>query len=940
MSYSFKYESVISYDDIVNGKSKPDEKVSNKPVEASVVLPPGVFSQYPVLNLTTVFGGKKDLTSPEVTLALVSAGKVRPRPALVIPGTDKQAFNWTQTDLRHPPDRQMYASLMAAKLYEYVKPSYLLYRSNGTKTGLMNRMRDKLVAVSRPIDVKWFARVHTVVNQLLPLRKEVEWELHPSPKSPYMQKMATNASPGLPYMFDSKTGESPRLDGKTTWSVNMLAADAPKRGVEIPIVQHALVIASNLIISLGNAPTLADAKKAWEGLASQVPWLHTFILKRKDEKAERDDFLLKVRPYGVAPLIVKFMCQYAVLPLESRLVSFLDDPDSISAYKFSPYFGGATRLVQHFVSRLNSHKQVFISYGDDQLWAFKLADGRILVMGPDVSSMDMSTDRGTTMRIIQWFLALHPDMPRRNKNLFAIWAHLAFVHNLSIGASCVVEKWNSLISGIPGTTTINIFNSANIVALVKEHVKGGETEAQFYTNLSKALVSIAAKLNYQFKGLSSLVEVKSLSDVPHRIYANEAELIAQGITVPFLASVYVPAPDFATNGGYVAKPSDLFKLGSSLILPPRAPAKADINKLHCERLMGAYYSGGWMDPVFGEYLRNTFKVKRPTFSTALSDLGEVSTLGEDDLRWLFELTKEKALALPSFDQMVKFNTRPKEQCGDVSLSVDKLIGAASSIDVPPDPDWSDLERAEEVQQAEEEEAPSDDWTGAEAPAASSGVSQPPPPPPPTPAQPLSVSTGTNLFGAPKAKLVVQSSEKPPPIPPRPKVASLVPALAKLDPTASMAASVETHSMSAPPPAAEYGVKALGQAQALSIAEKEAKHKAWLEKLVKWKEAKAVRQAMKAELLTNRVFKKSHREQYLAAVDALGAVSSDDEDEDIIRTRRALAAVDDIREHGEDLRGLGDSRSWADMDEDDDDSYQWNRDSKSWMFIDPSEKNYG
>jgi len=170
----------------------------------------------------------------------------------------------------------------------------------------------------------------------------------------------------------------------------MLALDAPKRASEIPIVQHALVVASNLIIQLGNAPSLPEVKMMWESLVASTPWLHTFILKRKDEKAERSDFLTKVRPYGVAPLIVKFMCQYAVLPLESRLVSFLDDPDSISAYKFSPFFGGATRLVQHFASRLKTHKQVFISYGDDQLWAFQLADGRILVMGPDVSSMDMS----------------------------------------------------------------------------------------------------------------------------------------------------------------------------------------------------------------------------------------------------------------------------------------------------------------------------------------------------------------------------------------------------------------------------------------------------------------------------------------------------------------------------------------------------------------------
>jgi len=207
MSYSFKYEATLSFEDIINGKSKPDEKVTGKPVEASVVLPPGVLSQYPVLDLTQVFQGKKDLTSSEVTLVLTSAGKVRPRPALVIPGTDKQAFNWSQSDLRHPPDRQMYASLMAAKLYDYVTPSYKLYRSNGTKMGLAARMRDKLVPVSRVIDTKWFSQVHASVNRLLPLRKEVEWELHPSStKSPYLQQMSTNSSPGLPYLFDSKTG--------------------------------------------------------------------------------------------------------------------------------------------------------------------------------------------------------------------------------------------------------------------------------------------------------------------------------------------------------------------------------------------------------------------------------------------------------------------------------------------------------------------------------------------------------------------------------------------------------------------------------------------------------------------------------------------------------------------------------------------------------------
>lgn len=709
MSYSFKFSSIASAVDLIQqGEEKASASEAVKGGESSSsssshVQEP-VPGSYPCFVPSTKENPMSDMTIPDLANQLVEANLVSPFKALTVPGTTK-TWSWTQMDIRQPPDKIMYSSLREAKLYKFIEPSLSMYRSNGTRRGMFQRLFTKLAPLATKVNPDVFKRLLPRQTVFFPLAPAAKWEERPTINSVYLQKLSTHSSPGLPYLFDAKTGESPRLNDATTFSNSMIDPEPTVRGKSQSIMSHGLFLATGLATFIGQARDPGEAIERWIVVTNAHPWLKTFVLKRKEEKMDRAEFWKKVRPYGVAPLATKIFCQWAVGPIESRLQNFIDNPDSVCAYHFSPYYGGATKLVNHFVNRLKTRTMCCITYGDDQLWAFKLKDGRILLIGPDVSSMDLSTVKATAMRMLRWYISSQPDAPMTSINGIAVWARLAFNHILLLGGTQLVEKEHSLISGIAGTTIINFFNSAGVIAIVEDAL-GSEplTEEQFCDRFGKAINEIKRSYNYTFKGSPDRIDTfKDLRNLPHYVYDNVDDLAERGIVVPFLSTVFLPVPD-ATDRAYLPTPYDMYKLGASLILPPRPSNKIDPMIGRCERIMGVYYSGGWINLAFGAYLRDTFWKYRATCDKSpLMDLGEVNSLGEDSLRELWEMTKDGSVReLPSHEAMTIFCTQPKARLVEYMAartegrSASRRVVAAASAASAREEDEDDDDMAELV----------------------------------------------------------------------------------------------------------------------------------------------------------------------------------------------------------------------------------------------------
>lgn len=608
-----------------------------------------------------------DVTAKEFATKLVSVAKVvsggpnsgqsqnivKAAGALRMPDS-KSTWSFNMKDMRHQPNNSMYIGMMKAGLSSYANPSTTQYRSNNTKRALLTRLVAKLSVDGPKVPVVPYGIV----------LGETTFESTLSTTSSVLKSLNTTACAGLPYAFYPDANQIlPKVTGVTNLSINYSTTREPiPLGKPMPILEHALNIAIRMINSIPvEASNIKETKQFMLEYFSRSPELNTFLLKRKDEKQERSEWNTKVRPYGVQPLPTRLFCMWAIKPLEDTLLSFIQDRNSISAYHYSQFHGGANNIIEHFRNR----EQCFtgLAYGDDQLWQFKLPTGEIIMMTPDVSAMDMSTRNTCVIDIMKFLASSSLQFPGVNLRAIYCALYMSFSHDIHIGGPYIVSKVHSLLSGIPGTTIWNIFNSGRIQQIINQYFnKNIIDQSNFLSKFAAAIDEIKSSLGYSFKDWETLSfdivqgkykDIKSLSEAyPDTMYlSTEKGIYDMGIPLPFLSHKIAKI-----KGKFVSVPMNMFKFGASLVLPDSfgGANNAHANIIECERIAGVYFSGGWIDDKFSDYLRNIYRAKVKLTNTTRLSASEYTCSGEKDLENM--MCQLKRVELPSPQFMYDFNT--------------------------------------------------------------------------------------------------------------------------------------------------------------------------------------------------------------------------------------------------------------------------------------------
>jgi len=577
--------------------------------------------KYPAFNLSQ-FG--KDLNDQELNDGLLAIRKpdrngqpakvVIPLKGISLPFM-KGTWRCSLPDQRAAADETMYKRLKVAGLSKYSDPTEKMFRSNGTKRGLLTRMSAQLVTqtyskLSTSRDIINFMYTH------MPMRKVESWPTTLEPDHVAFENLNSKANAGLPYNFISDKGVLPTLSGETLLKLEYRSKSkddiVPLNNEPMPIVSHALYWARKLWKIIDDASDLTAAIQSINSFYVQYPELRTFMLKRKDEKMDRDEFLSKVRPYGIQPLAPRFLTMWAISFIEQNIKNFQEDFNSISAYHYSPYYGGSNSIIEYFEHHYKeNHRFSGLSYGDDQQWMIKCEDGSVIFLTPDVKAMDMNTQSDTVTRVGKWVKSVCPDIPDMNFRCLIVALTQVFNHAMHIGGSFIVNKTESEFSGVPGTTIWNILNSCAIQAVVSEVIneeKEKINSRNIFKVLAKAFARVKTVLGYTFKGYEglSVIAANKTSDELWEMFKDQVyscdikQLRTLGLPLPFLSMKIV-----IMDGVPVSVPFDMYKLGASLVLPGNCADKKKI-PFEKERLVGVAFSGGWVDPEFYEFLRETF----------------------------------------------------------------------------------------------------------------------------------------------------------------------------------------------------------------------------------------------------------------------------------------------------------------------------------------------
>lgn len=644
--------------------------------------------EYPVFDRSDL---GSDLSATEFTEGLLAVRKpdgkgnlvpvVTPQKSLRVPyGTG--SFKYSSPSLTSPPDKDMYARLVTAELYNYSNPTTKMFRSNGTRKGLLTRMSQQLIAKNSKLTTSNLTLLHMV--KMLPVAtiKEEQFLKSCDLTNPCYEKLNLKASAGFPYAFEARgQGGIPDIGGDTYLKLDYHNLPPTKKGVlslpvplnkkPMAVAEHAITWTKKIFKVIDDAPSLKEALLSLSDFTDKYPDLKTFMLKRKDEKHERSEMLTKVRPYGVQPLPSRFYCMWAFHVLESNLLNFVDHPDSISAYHFSQFYGGGKRLLDHFVTGHKAGKlHTALSYGDDQLWMLKLSGSEVVYLTPDVKAMDMNTSSECIISHSKYLKGAIKNLPDVNFRAFVVAMTMAFNHHMHTDGSGVVGKTESLLSGIPGTTIINIINSAKIISvfitaletkLSTDRVKLDKTN--FFKYYAYSLEQVTKLTGYTFKGMEGLsLKVanstfeKLCDEFRGQVHFNDINNIyTSGIPLPFLSNTVK-----IIDGNPICVPYDLTKFGASLVLPAATSYKAGV-KSQIERIVGVAFSGGWTDDKFFAFLQQTFASCRQRNNKHYG-VDDLPAGAEEDVLEIVKYIKESTSIndLPSREFFYDMNVMTKE----------------------------------------------------------------------------------------------------------------------------------------------------------------------------------------------------------------------------------------------------------------------------------------
>jgi len=614
--------------------------------------------QYEVFKTTDL----KDWSSKEFATSLFTKtnGAFKPTKSLLMPGST-DTWKFTFPDLRGQPDTTMYNLLAKEEAWAnpYLELANRSYTSNGMKKGLSKRLVTKIKNFQKdipkiPVGVLNYVKVH------LPVKKDYEFVTDLNGETLCLLQMNMKADAGLPYAFNARFNK-------------ML-----KVGDELPdgrfVLEDAIEDANKILKVMMKAPSLNDVPTFMFDWLNKPENMHfgVALLKRKYESMDREDFEEKVRPYAVYPLAIRVIGKYAIHPIEENLENFIENDLSSSAYHFSPFYGGAKKMVdwvKNCFKRFDNTKKINffgLSYGDDQQWIFMDKTGRYVRCHPDYESMDLKTISSYTKYIAKFVIGTYPNAPEQWKRAVVFWATLLFRHYVHLGGPYVASKITGLFSGINGTTFVNIHNSTIGHGYIDDYVNKHQEE-NFINEFPKHLVNIQKMLfkqtGFVLKGLDKLEhDFKTLHhlDLATKYeeswtFGNVDDIDMVGMPLPFLGFKII---NYELEGmkELLAVPYDMIKFVNSFV-HPKSTYKGLANVRHrCERLMGVYMSGGWADPDLGKFIRKTYAMMVSQIDQSWSITpAEMGVIEQKDIAERMSQFAGKHKGLPDEEFMFRFN---------------------------------------------------------------------------------------------------------------------------------------------------------------------------------------------------------------------------------------------------------------------------------------------
>lgn len=518
---------------------------------------------------------------------------VFPAKALKNSLTHKGDFSFTHPNINYRPDREMYNALLNAGLKSQAIFAQNSYASNNTMFGLYKRFTAQIIPEGTnykpPSHVDVYSRFFFNSSKLVqgPLNEEAEC----------FKNLTSKSCAGLPFAFQHKDNVAPKVEDEMEIAIDYF--DPKSKPVRMKVLAHAMHYAK-MFYQWCRVENRNDFFAQMKKFIDAHPEFNTFLLKRKSELQQREDYNNKVRPYGVQPLAMRLFGKWAMHPIIEALVPFYENHRSCSAYGFSAFYGGGRKIIKWLKAHVadfvdmkqsgNSQRYHFagISFGDDQLWVIYDSVTELLhIEGPDVSAMDMNTSRGRIVDLMKIIDGVVNTKHYANAIYFNLI--ISFQRYVHIGGPYIIYMINSLMSGVVGTTFINIHSSAQIQTIAQDVCAKytGDVDG-LYTAIT---TEVTERLGYTFKPRTEKnSQVLKFSDLDEK-----------GITVPFLSfEVKI------INGEPVCVPADYDKFGGTFCVPcSHTPTTYSM-----ERVLGAFLSGACFDEKLNTFCRNMYAVKR------------------------------------------------------------------------------------------------------------------------------------------------------------------------------------------------------------------------------------------------------------------------------------------------------------------------------------------
>jgi len=286
----------------------------------------------------------RDLTEKESFNLLCATGNVVPVVSLPIPYAPNKTYKWSQGVIQHTADARMYNRLKTAELPLYCAAAMQQTRNNGCRRGVTTRMCKQLVG---PLKLLEGPTTQQISKRLFVFdtARPGETGAYPSqllPDDPAFMNLNYDSDAGFPYQFETATGlsggaqpQNPKIRGTTRLAQVYFDKTDRNRSVPlgpaVPILTHALGWSRTILRYLEAPQTDNLGIERLISFFATTPEFNTWLLKRKDEKIDRNQYLTKARPYGVQPLPMRLLGMFGVQHVEDNLVPFYHNPRSCSA---------------------------------------------------------------------------------------------------------------------------------------------------------------------------------------------------------------------------------------------------------------------------------------------------------------------------------------------------------------------------------------------------------------------------------------------------------------------------------------------------------------------------------------------------------------------------------------------------------------------------------